>query len=127
MEQDLTAPHAASAKDSRVAQPPDRRAFVRYATEGNAACQSPRALDHAGWMAKLLNISCTGLGLLMRHRFQPGSPLEVELQSSTGTCRRGLRVRVIHASAVRAEGHASWLIGCTMLQPLSEDELRSLL
>jgi len=78
-------------------------------------------------MAKLLNISCTGLGLLMQHRFQPGSPLEVELQSRSSDLRRGLRVRVIHASAVRSDGHASWLIGCTLVEPLSEEELRGLL
>jgi hypothetical protein len=78
-------------------------------------------------MAKLLNISSTGLGLLMRHRFQPGSPLDVELHNSAGGGRRGLRVRVVHASAVRSDGHASWLIGCTMIQPLSEEELRTLL
>jgi PilZ domain len=115
------------ASDSRVAQPPDRRAFVRYATDADVTCRTPRPLDNAGWMAKLLNISCTGLGLLMQHRFQPGSPLDVELQSSSGVCRRGLRVRVIHASAVRSDGHASWLIGCAMAQPISEEELRALL
>jgi hypothetical protein len=105
----------------------ERRAFIRYAIENDADCRAPGVLKDAGWMARLLNISCTGIGLLMRHRFQPGSPLEVELQTRTGERRRGLRVKVTHATAVQADGHPSWLIGCVLVESLNAEELHALL
>jgi len=105
----------------------ERRAFIRYAMENDADCRAPGVLKDAGWMARLLNISCTGIGLLMRHRFQPGSPLEVELQTRAGERRRALRVKVTHATAEQADGHASWLIGCLLVKPLEAEELHALL
>ena len=58
----------------------ERRAWVRYASSCEVACQSAGALKDAGWPGKVLDVSLGGIGLLLRHRFPPGAPLIVELK-----------------------------------------------
>ena len=58
----------------------ERRAWVRYASSCDVACQSSGSLKDAGWPGKVLDVSLGGIGLLLRHRFPPGAPLIVELK-----------------------------------------------
>jgi hypothetical protein len=104
----------------------ERRAWVRYAVELTASCHSEGTLKDAGWPAKVSDISAGGIGLLLRHRFQPGAPLAVELRNATNLFRRLVMVRVRHAKPVIAQGDHCWLVGCVFTPPLTEDELREL-
>ena len=60
---------------------PERRAWVRYGCELDVACRSKGPLKDAGWTAKIRNLSRGGLGLVLRHRFQRGTQLVIELRS----------------------------------------------
>jgi hypothetical protein len=100
----------------------ERRAFVRYACDLPAACQS----GAGGWLGHVTDLSAGGLGLLLRHRFRPGTPLRLELRLADGTRVRGLAVRVVHAKPSRMEGEAGWHLGCVFPTPLSDDELQRL-
>jgi hypothetical protein len=105
----------------------ERRVFVRYAADHlTAACRSTEVHD-PGWIATVQDISSGGLGLLLRHRFRPGTPLKVELRRTDGTQLRELRVRVVYTAPVHADGEFAWRVGCAFITELTDDELRSLL
>jgi hypothetical protein len=73
------------------------------------------------------DISCGGVGLILRHRFRPGTFLAVELRTANGKLLRSLLARVVHVTPVLVEGNPSWLLGCAFDQPLSDDEFQTLL
>jgi len=70
------------------------------------------------------NISCEGIGLLLGRRFEPGALLSIELTESTGDRQRLLLARVAHATQ-QADG--KWLVGCTLVNPVTEEEIQVLL
>jgi hypothetical protein len=105
----------------------DRRAWVRYGTDGEVLCRATGPLKDVGWMGKVRDLSLGGVGLFLRHRFRPGTPLLVELKSRAGGEIRLVPARVVHATAIRAEDGAWWLVGCAFVSPLREDELKALL
>jgi hypothetical protein len=106
---------------------PDRRAFVRLAAELSATC-APAATGHdVGWPGKVRDISRGGVGLLLRHRFRPGTHLEVDLRHISGRPLRIVRVRVVRAAAIVADNHPCWLLGCVFENPLSDQEFEALL
>ena len=105
----------------------ERRAWVRYASSCEVACQSAGALKDAGWPGKVLDVSLGGIGLLLRHRFPPGAPLIVELKNANSRFHRTVSVRVMHSRPVIAQGDHCWLVGCAFSQSLSEKELQELL
>jgi hypothetical protein len=120
------------AQDDRGEQklPPstfERRAFVRYLSDRQVACRSAGPLRDGGWIAKVANISRTGVGLLMHHCFRRGSCLSVELQSQNGGFRRTVSMRVIHARAVVIGCTAGWLLGCAFTEHLTDEDLTALL
>lgn len=104
----------------------ERRAWVRYATDLTASCHSEGSLKDAGWPARVSDISAGGIGLLLRHRFQPGAPLVIELRNARNQLQRLVQVRVRHARPVIAHGDQCWLVGCIFTPPLSEDEVQNL-
>lgn len=115
-------------REQRVsANPTERRAWVRYGSDLEVACRATGAMKDAGWIGKLQDISQGGLGLLVRHRFRPGTPLLVELRSRNGACTRTVPVHVVHARAVVNEGAPCWLMGCTFASTLTEEELQAFL
>jgi len=105
----------------------ERRAWVRYVSSGEVACQSAGALKDAGWPGKVLDISVAGIGLLLRHRFPPGAPLIVELKRANNHFHRTVAVRVMHSRPVIAQGDHCWLVGCAFSQHLTEEELQEFL
>jgi hypothetical protein len=107
--------------------PADRRAWVRYASNLEVVCRGAGTLKDAGWPAKVVNISRGGIGLLLRHRFEPGMPLAVEFLSHSSGARRTVLVKVAHATAVQLQPEPHWLVGCAFSEILSEAELQALL
>jgi PilZ domain len=104
----------------------ERRAWVRYAIDLTASCHAEGSLKDAGWPAKVSDISAGGIGLILRHRFQPGAPLVIELRNASNQLLRLVQVRVRHARPVIAQGDQCWLVGCIFVPPLSEEELQHL-
>jgi c-di-GMP-binding flagellar brake protein YcgR len=104
----------------------ERRAYVRLSSTLAATCRPPGRSLEPGWLGTVRDISRGGVGLLLRHCFQPGTDLAVELRDVTGQLLRTVGVRVIHATAVRVEGSHRWLLGCSFDQPLSDAEFQAL-
>jgi hypothetical protein len=122
----MSEPHPAeegSFPDQTVAE---RRAWVRYGTDLAATCHSPDDRQEVGWPGQVRDVSAGGIGLLLRHRFRPGTYLQVEVHGAGGAARV-LSVRVVHATPVNPGEGACWLVGCIFLEPLGDDEVRALL
>jgi len=104
----------------------ERRAFVRLATD-LSVCARPNKRGHdVGWPGRVRDLSRGGVGLLLQHRFRPGTDLSIELRENTGKLLRTVHARVAHASAVLVDGHHCWLLGCSFPEPLTDDELQAL-
>lgn len=104
----------------------ERRAYVRLSSDLAATCHPTDRAREVGWPGKVRDISRGGVGLLLRHRFRPGSVLAVELRDNIGKLLRTVKVRVIHATAVMEENNHCWLLGCAFDQPLHDEELHAL-
>ena len=102
-----------------------RRAWIRFACDLDVTARPAGAMKDAGWPGKIANLSAAGVGLLLRHRFERGMELAVEIINRSGH-RRTVVARVAHVTAVIASGNPVWLIGCAFAQPLAEDELEAL-
>jgi hypothetical protein len=74
--------------------------------------------------AGVLNISATGVGLLLDEPLKPGTVLVISLQSAPGRLSRPLPVRVMHATAQPGGG---WLVGCQFVRRLSQQDMAALL
>jgi hypothetical protein len=120
------ADHDPAYGDERAAKAAERRTYVRLASNLAVTCRPTRSSREVGWPGRVRDISQGGVGLLLRHRFRPGTLLAVELRAASGTLLRTVRVRVVHATAVCVERMPCWLLGCAFEQPLSDHDLRAL-
>ena len=103
----------------------ERRVWVRFGTDLEATCRAPGAAKEVGWPGRVRDVSAGGIGLLLRHRFKPGSPLLLELHLRGG--RRVVAVRVIHATPASDGDAPCWLVGCVFAAPLGSEELQAML
>jgi hypothetical protein len=76
------------------------------------------------WVAKVANISTSGIGLIYRSRVKPGTVLVITLQGANQKLSRPMPVRVMH---VRQESPDTWLLGCAFVRKVNEEDLRALL
>jgi hypothetical protein len=73
--------------------------------------------DPRSWPAVAYDLSAVGVGLALSLRLPVGSVLVVEPWGAG----RPLRARLVRADAVSA----TWMHGCVLTEPLSEDELQA--
>lgn len=88
-----------------------------------ASCHPIASAKDEPWPAQVRELTAGGIGLMIKRRFEPGTLLAVELQSSTTDFSRTLVARVIHA---KSQGGGDWVIGCILASKLDEEELESL-
>jgi PilZ domain len=117
----LAAPHQASGSVE-----PERRAFVRLASDRPVTCSPAGRSRELGWPGRLQDISQGGFALLLEHRFRPGTAVAVDFRDGDGTSLRTIRASVVHAKAVLVDGCPCWLLGCAFDSPLGEDEFAAL-
>ena len=81
-------------------------------------------LGAGAWNANLRDLSQTGLGLVVNRSFPPGTVLTIRLQTGSRKCSRTMLVRVKHSAA---QPNGEWLVGCSFVVQLKEEELAELL
>lgn len=101
----------------------ERRASVRHQSTAKGSCHTLNASRETSWDAVVRDISAEGIGLMLGRRFEPGVLLSIELPDNSDGQPRLLLARVVHATT-RSEG--GWLIGCALLNPLTDDEVQAL-
>ncbi len=107
--------------DERKPAHSERRAAARHPCALGTSCQ--RAADgENAWDARVIDISATGVGLLLGRRFEPGTLLAFRLEGRSEGQSFNAVARVVHATR---QGEGAWLLGCALLDPLDERQLRA--
>jgi hypothetical protein len=122
----MSEPEPTPGAEPSAALQAERRAFVRLASDLAATCRTSARSREVSWPGRVRDISRGGVGLLMQHRFRPGTRLAVELRGGTGVLLRTLSAVVAHARAVLVDGNHCWLLGCAFDEPIDDVELDAL-
>jgi hypothetical protein len=76
------------------------------------------------WQATVRDISLTGLGLVLKRRFERGTGLAIEIPAKGDYPGDTLLAKVAHTTALAG---GNWLLGCAFVSELSDDALVRLL
>ena len=98
----------------------DRRTAVRYLCNLETTCQPIVGAAAQSWPARAVDISSSGIALVLDRRFERGTILSIRLESSDGETARNLLLRVVYAKA-QADGF--WRLGCAFAGELGQEEL----
>ncbi len=101
----------------------ERRAAVRFGCDLDSRCRRITTGEKDFWSGKILNISATGIGLMVGRRFELGTLLGITLQGNDENSVHTVMARV--ANVRREEGNR-WILGCAFTTRLSEDEILAL-
>jgi hypothetical protein len=102
----------------------DRRASVRYYPHQVKAGLVSQPKRGRPWKAMIHDLSTTGVGMVLNQSFEQGTQLAIELNSPDGLLIYTVLTSVVHATR---QPNGSYLVGCSFVRELSEDELRNLL
>jgi serine/threonine protein kinase len=122
---------SSSASPRHVKRPDkDRRGAVRYDCALPISCTINLSLHadmtelQAHWDTKVVNLSVSGIGVVLPRRFEPRTILSVDLASSDGRVKRSREMRVVRVIQVE---RGVWFLGGELTEKLSREELRLLL
>jgi hypothetical protein len=102
----------------------NRRSETRYHCAPVTAARLSPAKGRDARRAWVLNLSASGIGLLLDTAIEPDSPLVIHLQSARTGVVFDLLARVVHATPQK---NGEWLVGCKLAARLSQDDLDALL
>ena len=105
-------------------RPSDQRTWERFDCDVRANYQVATDPESGPRPAKVLNISPSGVGLLVDQPIDNGTLLSVELRSPVGGSGKTMLSCVCH---VARHGEGQWALGCNFITELSESELLALL
>jgi hypothetical protein len=74
------------------------------------------------WKGEIRDVSRTGFGLVISQPATPTSTMAVDLHEAHPGLTRKALARVVHCREI----NGGWFIGCSLLRPLSSEELRLL-
>ncbi len=104
--------------------PEEQRTWVRHPCNLKATYQRIGEEDDQAYSAQVLNVSPSGVGLLLQDQVDPGSLMNLRLHNPNGDLVRTILACVVH-STQRANGEL--VVGCNFIRELAEDEVQSLL
>ena len=96
-----------------------RRVWIRYPASLDTTLQTLAKPDQNGWSALVRDISRAGINLLVKHPFEPGDLLSVELPGPQGQAAHNVLGCIVR---VEQEGD-EWALGCVFSQELGDKEL----
>ncbi len=102
----------------------DQRTWVRFDCALKATYSRVGDPTGSALPAGVLNVSPSGVGLLIKENVEPGSLLNVHLCGKDGREVRTILACVVH-STLRASGDLA--LGCNFIRELAEEELQVLL
>jgi hypothetical protein len=101
----------------------DSRTWMRFPCEVKALCQVVADPEAEPWPVQVMNLSPTGIGLLVGRAIDTGTLLSLELQGPTEQEAHTILACVVHVT-VQPDGQ--WALGCNFIRELSEAELLAL-
>jgi hypothetical protein len=102
----------------------DRRVWTRFAANRKTVNLSETDTEEISWMARVQDVSRSGLGLLFKRSFEIGAKLTVEFLVAGKEQPLQLQVQVVRAEQ---NSKGEWQVGCAFLEELSEQDLAGLL
>jgi PilZ domain len=112
------------AKRERPSTPDDARSWVRFPVNVTAVCQEAMAPNQPPWPVQVLNISSSGIGMLVSRTVEPGTLLSLELHRNTEQAGHTILACVVHVTP-QTDGRLA--LGCNFIRELTDEELKSLL
>src|SRR5205085_1988087 len=105
---------------------PNCRVYERHSCDLAPPCQPPTVwgAQEFKWSATVRDVSVGGVRLHLRRRFEPGAGLAIELPGRDDGPPATVLARVVH---VHGQEDGSWVLGCSFVSRLSDDELNALL
>ncbi len=110
--------------DPAVPSVEDQRSWVRHQCNLKAAYERVGEDDPQTYDVQVLNVSASGVGLMMQNRVEPGALINLRLYSPAGALLRTILACIVH-STERASGEV--VAGCNFIRELGDDELAALL
>jgi hypothetical protein len=101
----------------------DRRAVVRYPTELEVSCYPLAGGPSERRRAWVRNLSCLGVGLFAKRRWERGTVLVLDLPTLHPAAPNTLFAHVVHASSLGDH----FLIGCFLQEQLTDEALQAIL
>jgi hypothetical protein len=102
----------------------ERRAALRMELDDTTSCHLVAGVGDTYWPARVLDISTTGVRLVLRKRFDLETRILVELANGRRAFSRAVMMRVAHL--VR-QPDGAYLLGGEFARRLTHDELMALL
>ncbi len=101
----------------------ERRGAVRQSSGLLGTCRIVDAPQDQLWTCEIQDVSFTGLALVLRRWFGPGTALVVQPFGNPAQAP----ALVASVKRARPQGGGFWHHGCRFVKPLNEEELRALL
>jgi hypothetical protein len=101
-----------------------KRSYARFPTDPKACWNINVIVEEQLRFATVRNLSRRGIGLLLDRKLEPGSTFSAELTSVSGLSSRSHELRV---GRVAAQSGGRFAIGCKFDNPLTHQQLETLL
>jgi hypothetical protein len=110
---------------NRLLSDDDRRGAQRFPADLDAFCQPPPGhVNDPNWfLARVVNVSAGGVGLIASRGFAAQTYLAIELKNESKSYFQVIPARVVH---VTRHTDGTYLIGCAFQTELNEEELNAL-
>ncbi len=100
----------------------DYRAWVRFPCDAEATYKPSSASEPGEWQAQVINVSPSGIGLVVSRQFQPGTMLNIALPIPSDQLFRTVLACVIH---VTPQEESQWALGCSFATELNNEDLQT--
>jgi hypothetical protein len=113
---------AVAGEGPRATTTVERREAKRFTVNPGAVCAFTGPAAETAGPAEVLNVSTTGVGLLMARRVKVGTVLSVTLSDRAREFSKTVLVRVVHVGGESG----GWVVGGAFDTPLTFEELTAL-
>jgi hypothetical protein len=100
----------------------DYRAWVRFPCDAQANFRPAPSSDPGEWQAQVVDVSPSGIGLIVSRNFQPGTMLNVALPAPSNQLFRSILACVVR---VTPQEIGQWELGCTFATELNDEDLEA--
>lgn len=111
-------------RSAEVVKNADRRASIRYGASLDSSCAPLSLLKERTWKAKILDISSHGVRMNVYRRFEPGTILNIDIESGEANSLSSHLVQIVW---IRKQNGKEWSVGGAFIRELSNLEVQMLL
>ncbi|MFO0865297.1 MAG: PilZ domain-containing protein [Gemmataceae bacterium] len=103
--------------------PEDNRTWLRFDCDLQGKFHKVGDPNTKTYVARIINLSANGVGLLVDDRIEPGSLLNVELLARDGHTVKSILACAVH---VADKGQGAYGVGCNFIRELPEADIKQL-